>query len=67
MTWPTALEDDRRAAAHLRATGRLHGRRSANGRTSSRHFGDLAPHLSDYLKQKRVVLLLDALNEMPQA
>ena len=30
-------------------------------------FGDLAPYLSDYLQEQRVVLLLDALNEMPQA
>jgi predicted NACHT family NTPase len=30
------------------------------------HFGDLGPHLPAYLQAGRVVLLLDALNEMPQ-
>ncbi len=29
-------------------------------------FGDLGPQLADYLRRGRVVLLLDALNEMPQ-
>ena len=29
-------------------------------------FGELAPHLPAYLRSGRVVLLLDALNEMPQ-
>jgi len=30
------------------------------------HAGDLALHLTDLLEQKRIILLLDALNEMPQ-
>jgi predicted NACHT family NTPase len=30
------------------------------------HFGDLGPHLPAYLQSRRVLLLLDALNEMPQ-
>ena len=35
-------------------------------RYAQEQFGELAPHLSAYLRAGRVILLLDALNEMPQ-